>query len=414
MRRTPPKLPRPYPAPLVSSPVIEDLVQRLAAVVPEKAGAVVAEFWRSRPIRPVLSATDGHQRIVTFLWRDASAAEVLLFVNRLSDERALADSLMRHVPGTDVWWLAYRMDPDWRASYAFLPRRPGEDAPWRSGDQVRIRQVLDRGRPDPANPVSCRNRAGVVQSVVELPSAPAQPWTIARGDQPTSRVQRLTGPDGCRLWVHRPAALGDDSPVILVLDGDVWNGLPDQSTQDLPTVLENLATEDRLPASLAIMIDSGGRDDRWRDLDPATGIDGYLADQLLPWARDRYGLRADRERVVIAGQSLGGLVALSAGISRPDVIGRVVAQSASLWQDDLRSALGERGLVGSRFCIQVGRQEWVLRRPNLSLARALRSSGAEVSVTVHNGGHDYAWWRGGLPDGLVRVMSAATLSSTIR
>ncbi|MDR0593103.1 MAG: DUF3327 domain-containing protein, partial [Bifidobacteriaceae bacterium] len=46
---------------------------------------------------------------MTFLWRDAEAEEVLLFVNRLTDERNLADSLMRRVAGTDVWHLSYLM-----------------------------------------------------------------------------------------------------------------------------------------------------------------------------------------------------------------------------------------------------------------------------------------------------------------
>ncbi len=409
VRRTPPKLPRPYPAPLISSPAIEELGAQLSAVVPEKSGVVVEEFWRRHQRRPVVTAGAGTALTVTFLWRDAYADEVLLFINRMIDEWALGDSLMRRVEGTDVWWLAYRMDPDWRASYAFLPRRRDEPTLWAAGDPVRLRQALGRGRHDPGNPVTCRNRAGVTQSVVELPGAPAQQWLAPRAstsddEQVTSSVEVMSGPQDRRLWVHRPVGeVAADTPVILAFDGDVWNGLPGESTQDLPNTLRNLTADGLLPPTLAIMIDSGSRDQRWRDLDPSTGIGGYLADVLLPWVRERFGVRAARQEVIVMGQSLGGLVALSAGISHPDVIGAVVAQSASLWQDDLRGALGDQTLVGSRFCVQFGRQEWSLRRPNLALARLLRARGAEVSVQVHNGGHDYAWWRGAVADGLLTV-----------
>ncbi|MFT4165868.1 MAG: DUF3327 domain-containing protein [Microlunatus sp.] len=410
VRRTPPKLPRPYPAPLVSSTVIEELREQLAVVVPEKHGAVVEQFWLRHQRRPVITKSSGAALTVTFLWRDADAEEVLLFINRMIDEWALGDSSMRRVEGTDVWWLAYRMDPDWRASYAFLPRRRDEPTLWAAGDPVRLRQALGQGRPDPGNPVSCRNRAGVRQSVVELPGARSQGWLAPRepAAPASDSVAVLTGPEDRRLWVYLPtefvgAGLPADTPVILAFDGDVWNGRPGESTQDLPTTLQNLTADGLRPPTLAIMIDSGSRDQRWRDLDPSTGIGGYLADVLLPWVRERFGVRAARRDVIVIGQSLGGLVALSAGITYPEAIGKVVAQSASLWQDDLRGALGDRTLAGSQFCMQFGRQEWSLRRPNLVLARQLRASGAKVSVQVHNGGHDYAWWRGAVADGLMSI-----------
>lgn len=46
---------------------------------------------------------DGAARqVVTFLCEDSEASEVLLFVNRLTDESRPEDSLMRRLPGTDV------------------------------------------------------------------------------------------------------------------------------------------------------------------------------------------------------------------------------------------------------------------------------------------------------------------------
>jgi enterochelin esterase family protein len=82
--------------------------------------------------------------------RDSEAEEVPLFANRITDERNLAASLMRRVPGADVWHLSYRMRADWRASYGFATHTPGATWPWADADQDAIRDALDRARPDPA------------------------------------------------------------------------------------------------------------------------------------------------------------------------------------------------------------------------------------------------------------------------
>ncbi|MFT4210526.1 MAG: DUF3327 domain-containing protein, partial [Microbacterium sp.] len=175
--RTPPKVPRPAPAPRAASPAIEALEARIAG------GEDAASFWSTLASTPLVEEIPDapDERIVTFLWRDADADAVLLFANRLTDERNLADTLLRRLPGSDVWAVSYRMGAGWRASYSFLVQREGERAPWLTDDdQVALRHALDRGRPDPRNPETVTNRAGVTQSVAALPAAPAQAWLAPR------------------------------------------------------------------------------------------------------------------------------------------------------------------------------------------------------------------------------------------
>ena len=162
-RRTPPKFPRPTPVPRVRSALVDGL-----------APGDMEGFWAGPGSRlPLIEPdTDGHV-VVTFCWRDADAEAVLLFANRLTDETHLADTLLERKPDTDLWHASYRMSSRWRASYAFLVQRRGEAAPWILEDQVSIRATLDRGHPDPRNPVMCRNRAGVVQSVADDAGQPA-------------------------------------------------------------------------------------------------------------------------------------------------------------------------------------------------------------------------------------------------
>lgn len=403
--RTPPKVPRPTPAPVSRSRTVDAVRERLAAGEP--AERVVAEFWAGAARRtPIVEPVPGApgERVVTFVWRDADAEQVLLFVNRLTDERTLGDSLMENVPGTDIWHLAYRMDADWRASYAFLPHRPGRPVPWTDGrDQVSVRAALDDGLADPRNPVGNRNRAGVLQSVVELPDAVPQPWLHPRAGVPHGTTNRRVAPGGRTVWVHTPAGSAHhDLPVLVAFDGDVWTG-----PQDLPTTLDNLIHDGQLLPTLAVLVDAGSREHRWAELDEGGHVDDWLVADLLPWVREQYPVSPLREDVTVAGQSLGALSALWTLVRHPEAVGAVVSQSASLWQDAVLDAVPAARLAGTRVYLEVGRQEWVLRPPHAPLADRLRAAGATVELVEFNGGHDYACWRGGIADGLRRTARRA-------
>ncbi|MEX0426660.1 enterochelin esterase domain-containing protein [Nocardioides sp. DS6] len=384
----PPKPPRPEPVPRVRS----CLIDRLA---PED----VPMFWdRIAQHLPLVEAVESSapgegpgEVVVTFCWRDRDAEQVLLFANRLTDETQLADTLLERHGDTDLWHASFRMRADWRASYAFLIKRPGEPAPWVGDGHVGLRAALDRGLPDPRNPDSCENRAGTRQSVVSLPDAPEQRWLSRRLDVPAGAVVRHEGPDGREVWLYDPADVPADVPLPLVvaLDGEVWT-----SRQSLPTTLDNLIADGMIPPVRAVLPSSGDRETRWAEL----GNDGgstYVADELVPWTRT---LRAVEERVVVVGQSLGGLTALRVGLARPDVVRGVASQSASLWLDDLAELV--RAGVDTRIHLAWGLQEWVLDAPHRALADQLVEAGIDVEAAPVNGGHDYAWWRGTVADGL--------------
>ncbi len=433
--RTPPKVPRPAPAPRVDSPAIARLEAQLAAGT--DVDTVVAEFWngpaaRTPLIEPVVNASDAprddaphrffaesdgpsaevsdgqtaavlHERIVTFLWRDADAADVLLFVNRLTDERDLERSLMHRIPGTDLWHLSYRMRSDWRASYAFLVRPAGAPAPWTDGqDQIAVRKALDHGLLDPGNPEVGRNRDGVLQSFVSLPDAPAAIWLEPRGAAlEHGMLEERATPDGRRVWVYEPpGGVPAGAPVVVALDGEVWTG-----SQDLPTTIDNLIADGEIRAPLVVLPDSGGRAQRWLEMDAHGDAAGWVADVLLPWVRDSYDVSDAAADTIVVGQSLGGLTALRIALTRPDAFGAVLSQSASLWQDDLRYAIAGRCLDGLRAHVEVGAQEWVLREPNRLFAERLQAAGADVLLAEYNGGHDYACWRIGIAHGLRRLLA---------
>lgn len=432
-RPTPPKLPRPQRAPLATSPTLAAVHQRLLER-PQLASQLQAQLWQQVTSTPLVEAdpTQEGKYLVTFLWRGA-AHSVLLFVNRLTDEKNLADSYMRRLPGTDTWYLTYRMDGDWRASYCFLPAPAAAQAPWLQGSQVRLRQALDGGLPDPHNPVTCTNRRGFVQSVVSLPLAPAWPlgqWPVfsdaaagagrfdggvlgaGRGDADAGRlnagrVDVVADLDtlGRQIWVYTPAPISrtQSYPVLLVLDGEVW-----LKRHHLHLALAQLMDAGLIAPAYIVFIDSGGTEQRWQELGQSN-FGRYLSGPLLNWLKTHYAISPKPADRVVIGQSLGALTVLRTLVAYPQLIGAGISQSASLWQDVLFSELNaldatQTPLAGTRAWIEVGSQEWILAPLQPKAVCQLREAGMQVKDMVYNGGHDYACWRINLASALMHLL----------
>lgn len=432
-RPTPPKLPRPQRAPLATSPTLAAMHQRLLER-PQLASQLQEQLWQQVTSTPLLEAdpTQEGKYLVTFLWRGA-AHSVLLFVNRLTDEKNLADSYMRRLPGTDTWYLTYRMDGDWRASYCFLSAPAAAQAPWLQGSQVRLRQALDGGLPDPGNPVTCTNRRGFVQSVVSLPLAPAWPlgeWPVfsddaagagrfdggglgaGRGDADAGRldVGRLDAivdleALGRQIWVYTPAPISrtQSYPVLLVLDGEVW-----LKRHHLHLALAQLMDAGLIAPAYIVFIDSGGTEQRWQELGQSN-FGRYLSGPLLNWLKTHYAISPKPADRVVIGQSLGALTVLRTLVAYPQLIGAGISQSASLWQDVLFSELNaldatQTPLAGTRAWIEVGSQEWILAPLQPKAVHQLRKAGMQVKDMVYNGGHDYACWRINLASALMQLL----------
>ena len=434
-RPTPPKLPRPQRATLATSPTLAAMHQRLLER-PQLASQLQAQLWQQVTSTPLLEAdpTQEDKYLVTFLWRGA-AHSVLLFVNRLTDEKNLADSYMRRLPGTDTWYLTYRMDGDWRASYCFLLAPTAAQAPWLQGSQVRLRQALDGGLPDPHNPVTCTNRRGFVQSVVSLPLAPAWPlgqWPVfsddaagagrfdggglgaGRGDAgagslDAGRLDVVADLDtlGRQIWVYTPALIdrAQSWPVLLVLDGEVW-----LKRHHLHLALAQLMDAGLIAPAYIVFIDSGGTEQRWQELGESESDFGrYLSGQLLNWLKAHYAISPNPADRVVIGQSLGALTVLRTLVGYPQLIGSGISQSASLWQDVLFNELNaldatQTPLAGTRAWIEVGSQEWILAPLQPKAVHQLRKAGMQVKDMVYNGGHDYACWRINLASALMQLL----------
>ncbi|BFP54411.1 esterase family protein [Streptomyces sp. CMC78] len=434
----------------VTGPRIARLTRRLEAARDTAARDALTEaFWGdvARSGTPLVEALDdapGH-RAVTFLWRGHRATrQVLLMATGIGDRERPADSLLHHLPGTDIWYLGYRLRADHRGSYRLVADISPGPAP---ADPVRLQRrlvaLMAHGVADPLNsrrlPVRWR---AVENSVFALPEAPPQPWAGRRAGIGRGAVERHTLTGGAlgeerEVWAYLPPegagradGPGADGPlpVLVLCDGDMWFGR--LGFQD---ALDALIADGALPPLAVLAPDAVDAATRRRDLGGREAYAAFLADELLPWARARWPLTADADRTAVSGQGSGGAAALYAGLTRPERFGRVLVQSPSPgWSPgegprtdggDLRTGgFGPRtdadvprthadlwrtdGGAGARPVVHLGlglHDGAAAAQHGEALVAVLRARGHRVLRTVHNGGRDHACWQGLLADALVEA-----------
>ncbi|EFE75419.1 DUF3327 domain-containing protein, partial [Streptomyces sp. SID5466] len=308
--------------------------------------ALTEAFWdeaarTGTPLVETLDDAPGH-RAVTFLWRGHRATRhVLLMAPGIGDRDRPADTLLHHLPGTDIWYLGYRLRADHRGSYRLVADISPGPAP---ADPVRLQRrltaLMAHGVADPLNlrrlPVRWRT---VESSVFALPEAAPQPWAgrrdgIRRGTVGRHTVTGHALGEEREIWTYLPPEGADNDangdgdggplPVLVLCDGDMWFGrLGFQDT------LDALIDDGALPPLVVLSPDAVDAATRRRDLGGREAFAAFLAEELLPWARARWPLTVDADRTVVSGQGSGGTAALYAGLTRAHRFGRVLAQSPS-------------------------------------------------------------------------------------
>ena len=413
VRPTPPKTPRPVPAPRVDSPLITALIAE--AVSCEELNARIVEVVSEGTpiIEPVVRAdgtVDESERIATFLYHHEQAEQVLMFINRLTDEKNLDRSLMSRIEGTGWWQLSMQMKTTWRASYNFLPALPGERPVWLGDDdQVRLRAALDAGEGDPLNPETVCNRIGRCMGVVQLEDAPVQEFLLTQAEiDELPEPEWMQTPDGHRYVLGRVGEPGPDSPLFVQFDGEMW------FSQGMEQTLNRAYEAGRIPSMHVFFLHSGGRENRWKELNGGNPIGDYLADVAFPHLRKVHGIQTAPGNIIVNGQSLGGLSSLLAVFTRPEAFGGAIAQSSSLWQPQVMDRLKEMEAAGEldrlshlKVEIEVGEQEWILVPPHRELRKYAEEHHLDnLRFSTFNGGHDYACWRGAIVPSLERLMSS--------
>lgn len=172
-------------------------------------------------------------------------------------------------------------------------------------------------------------------------------------------------------------------------------------------------------APMVVAIDHGGRyrlgdycpwpNRRFRGGGRAGALLDWVVGELKP-SVDRAVGPCPRERTIVLGSSMGGLLSLFAWLRHPDVFGRAVAMSPSLWLDapSLFETIQsfEPSPPGARVWMDIGKREsskWS-RKLFTAVGEALVARGLPrdrlALVVDPNGRHQEASWRRRLPDAL--------------
>jgi enterochelin esterase-like enzyme len=401
-------------------------------VRPARLDRLVAEldrpgFWSdlARIGTPLVDPAPGEpdRREVTFLYRSSDDRPPMLALNGLPRDRP-EEAALERVPGTDLWFAGYRLRSDHQATYRIADADRGPTAEPSSADAWRQRML--QSSPDPLNPQSLPGRWDQPpSSLLRLPDAPVPRWlhqdqlpipAERRGSIEVRRVASRILDTERDVWIYRPPVDHDHELAVLVLcDGDRWFG-----DLGFGAVLDRMIADAAIEPLVVLAPDSVDLQTRWHDLAGHRPYLDFLADEVMGLVPDTK-ITTDPARTVIAGQSLGGLTALFGALSRPDRFGRVLAQSASLWwRPGLPPGKPHPEQVGSCWMaeqyaaadrlpaavqLQSGRLEGDLNRLTEDVFDTLQRAGVRVERTRYTGGHDYAWWIGGMVDGLIKVLA---------
>ena len=370
---------------------------------------------------PLVEATGTGRtdRIVTFVWRPGGRPTVATVYTPMADLTP-AGTALAPIGTTGVWYRTFRWSSSVRASYGFAPLAlPALSDPGSSWSAF-VRSI----RADPLNPLRVRSGPNLYLSEVALPDSPPQPWVADTGAVQGSeerlmfRSRRLGNRRS--VWVTLPEGFGARRAVpnlVIVFDGAAY-----QDPIPARRIVANLSAAGRIGATAVVLVDNAPNR-RERELADNPAFSRFLALELLPWLRRRFGLRPVARRTVLAGSSLGGLAAASAALTFPRLFGAVLAQSgaflASTGRPDGSSAsIFERFAAAPRapvrFYLDAGTRETIVPPGGTAsllggarhLRDVLRAKGYPVVYREFEGGHDYACWRGTFADGLVHLLGA--------
>jgi enterochelin esterase family protein len=239
-----------------------------------------------------------------------------------------------------------------------------------------------------------------------MPDAAPSPLIRRRRDVAHGTVTRhgLEG-DFYLVGHKRPVVLyqpptAEPCPLLIVLDGQDY-----RPRGRLVNIVDTLIAEGRIRPIALALIDHGGRA---RAVEYACS-DAHLAvllERLVPLARatlNLLDLQTQPGTFGILGASMGGLMALYAGLRAPHVFGHVLSQSGAFTLDALDTVVWDLVRQGPvlplRIWMDVGRYEWLLDC-NRRLHHLLVERGYDVTYREYNAGHNYPAWRNDVWRGL--------------
>ncbi len=404
-----------------------------------RTGAVdTTSFWAKvaevgTPLIEADASSPDHL-LVTFLWRHRDQDRWVAL--SLEGANLAAGLLTRHA-GTDVRYATYRCRHDLRVPYHIAANVPSIDP-----DHASAAEIVELGNflagassgPDPLHHDNERYGSPTggddfQVSVLTLPNAPDESRTrkrdgIVRGTLETHELESPALGNARRVWVYTPPrrvnARAADTPLPWLLAFDAGTYLAQMFVH---RIVDNLCADGIIAPTMVVPVDNPSAESRNLELPSSEPFVQFLAQELVPWLRDRYPLSREAADSFVTGASYVGLAALWAGYRLSHIFGNVIAQGASLWWGPghrldvprnegiyRREWLIDEFERASKLPLRIWLEVGLLEHPifmlasNRRLRRILESKGYDLRYLEPAGGHETAVWRGTLARALAEML----------
>jgi enterochelin esterase-like enzyme len=338
---------------------------------------------------------------VTWLYRDSSAGEVAVVGDIIGYDTAA--NRMDRLPGCDLHYKTARIPLDARVEYVFAVDNPAPPAT----DRAAWNSWLQRCKTDPLNPSQIIEIQPLrAFSALTMPGARPAPGLEGASSLSGSMAIHVVGSAalGCwrRIWIYLPPdydPLTRRYPALYLNDGESY-----LLSAGAPEIMNMLLTQGEIVPAILVCVQSLATYDEAQQPDDL--LVSFLADELVGWVDERYATSADPQERAIGGAGTSAALSLYAALERPDVFGRVIAQSpaASAWADRLPTLLernAERGFGPPQCYVDAGRYQPAGATRNVqALCDTLLAAGAAVSYQGFAGDASFLSWRTTLPDAL--------------
>ena len=261
---------------------------------------------------------------------------------------------------------------------------------------------------DPLNPRDTFNGVDSRNSFFYGPDASPSPLLraargIARGDvtRHTLIADELIAGNSRELWLYRPPVEGP-TPLIVVLDGRDY-----LRRARLPVIVDNLIAQGRI-APMALAMINCSRSARYLEYACNDATVGLLRDIVVPLAATQLALVDAPGAHAIMGASMGGVMALYAGLRAPDTFGRVLSQSGAFATDMHRERPDDLAAFElARHADPKALKVWMdvgtyedLANCNRRMRDLLLKRGYTHAYREYSAGHNYPAWRDDVARGL--------------
>jgi len=332
------------------------------------------------------------------------------------------DALQRLVD-SDTWYKSFIVPNNTHLSYQIAPNTP-EPPLSEFARRVAIKSVAQA---DPYNhhpwPRSATDKY-TTKSTITLKDAPKRPWVdvqkeTSKGELSTFKFTSDTLGNTRDITFYTPSIsrnTAGDEVLLYIFDAEAYI-----NTVGLPTILDNLIAEGKVPPVTAVFISNPDNDARARELPANPMFADVLANELVPQINKRLPVAIPKDRTVIAGSSYGGLAATTIALRHPDIFGNVISMSGSYWWHPKDQTADDKHFVASevirmekvpvRLFLSAGVFETARGKSssngilgtNRHLRDVLLAKGYDTRYEEYGAGHDYFSWRGIIADGLISI-----------